>query len=174
MKAHHLLGLSAAMAALLIFAASEAEALQGAIGVNGITPIVNGGYSYGQLPRHYGQLPPRYGQLPPKYGQLPTRGGHRHRPGFGGRGGFIGGGVWVVEREVPVYVEREVIREVVVEPPPPPKPREPHVIGKSYASLPGGCMKMIDQGASYYGCSGEWYLETGGGSGVRYKAVKAP
>jgi hypothetical protein len=157
MKGLHLLGLSAATSALLLLVPATANA-QRASGM---------GYSYGQIP-------PNYGQLPPRYGQLPTRGGHRHRPGLGGRGGLIGGGVWVVEREVPVYVEREVVREVLVEAPPPPPPREPHVIGKSYASLPGGCMKMIDQGVSYYGCSGEWYLETGSGSSVRYKAVKAP
>jgi hypothetical protein len=36
------------------------------------------------------------------------------------------------------------------------------VIGASYASLPGGCMKMIEEGASYYYCGGgEWYKQTG-------------
>ena len=77
----------------------------------------------------------------------------------------------------PVVIEREVVREVpvVVEPPPPPpKPREPYVVGKSYASLPGGCMKMIQDGASYYLCSGEWYQQVGSGSAATYKAVAQP
>ena len=102
--------------------------------------------------------------------------GFRHlpppQPHFGG--GFIGFPVWGIEREVHV-IEREIIREVpvVVEPPPPPPPpREPYVIGKSYASLPSGCMKMIEEGASYYLCSGDWYRQVGSGSGVQYKAVK--
>ena len=102
--------------------------------------------------------------------------GFRHLPPppphFGG--GFVGFPVWGIEREVHV-IEREIIREVpvVVEPPPPPPPpREPYVIGKSYASLPSGCMKMIEEGASYYLCSGDWYRQVGSGSGVQYKAVK--
>ena len=81
------------------------------------------------------------------------------------------------EREPTVIVQREVVREVpvVVEPPPPPpKPREPYVVGKSYASLPGGCMKMIQDGASYYLCSGEWYRQEGSGGAVTYKAVAQP
>ena len=91
-------------------------------------------------------------------------------------------GVWVVERpfdyaqdrEVPVYVEREVT-------PPPPsvvplpqelgggtKARKPYAIGATYASLPGGCMKLIEEGDSYYYCGGgEWYRQTG----KQYQAV---
>jgi len=83
---------------------------------------------------------------------------------------------FVGDRET-VIIEREVVREVpvVVEPsPPPPPPREPYVIGKSYASLPGGCMKMIEEGASYYLCSGEWYRQVGGGSAAKYRAVAQP
>ena len=39
-------------------------------------------------------------------------------------------------------------------------PRKPYVIGNSYASLPGGCMKMIEEGAHYYYCGGgEWYRQ---------------
>ena len=82
-----------------------------------------------------------------------------------------------VERQAPVVIEREVVREVpvVVEPPPPPPPpREPYVLGKSYASLPGGCMKMIEEGVSYYLCSGEWYRQVGGGRSAKYKAVAKP
>ena len=71
-----------------------------------------------------------------------------------------------------LVVEREVVR--VVEVPvaaPPPVAKElgtpnrdvpkPHVIGKSYASLPDGCMKLIEGGTSYYHCDGEWYRQVG-------------
>lgn len=101
------------------------------------------------------------------------QGGMHGRPGGGH--GFRGiGGVWIVEREVPVIVEREVVKEVPVPVPaePRPPPRKPYVIGNSYASLPGGCMKLIEEGASYYYCSGEWYRQVGEGSSVQYKAVK--
>ena len=162
MTAFRLLVVGTATLALLFFGEAAASARGSAMG---------GGY--GSLPPNYGSLPPNYGQIPSL--RRPGHGGHRPiRGGFIG-GGFIGGGVWVVEREVPAYIAREVVvREVPVEAPPPPEPREPHVIGKTYASLPGGCMKMIDEGVSYYGCSGEWYRETGSGSSIRYTAVKAP
>ena len=80
-----------------------------------------------------------------------------------------------VEREV-VYVEREVIREVPVEPAPPPEPppppRKPYAVGASYDSLPGGCMKMIEEGVSFYYCGGdEWYRLVGARS---FKAVAKP
>jgi hypothetical protein len=142
MKYAHLLALSAAASALLIFAATKADAQQG-------------------------QLPPRI--------ILPSHGGafgHGGLHGRGRHGGFGFPGVWVVEREVPVIIEREVVREVrvIVEPPEPPPQREPYVIGKSYASLPGGCMKVIEEGASYYYCSGEWYRQVG----KQYRAVAGP
>ena len=133
MKAPHLLALGAATAAVLIFAASGAEAQPGYIG------------------------------RPP----LSHHGGHH-----GNRGFFIP--FFAVEQQAPVVIEREVVREVpvVVEAPPPkPPPREPYAIGKSYSSLPGGCMKMIEDGVSYYLCSGEWYRQVGSGSAVKYKAV---
>jgi hypothetical protein len=76
------------------------------------------------------------------------------------------------EREYVTHViEHEVIREVPVEAPPPPPPRELYVIGRSYGSLPGGCMKMIEGGASYFYCSGEWYRAVGAS---RYEAVVSP
>ncbi len=98
--------------------------------------------------------------------------------------------ILVVEREVPVIVEREVVREVVTPPPTPvsgsdrlgdgPLPgtpqgegskRKPYAIGSSYASLPGGCMKMIDEGVSFYYCGGgEWYKQ----AGKLYRAVAKP
>jgi hypothetical protein len=80
-------------------------------------------------------------------------------------------GVWVVEREVPVIVEKEVVREVPVPvvPESPPVPRKPYVVGASYSSLPAGCMKLIEEGASYYYCGGgEWYRQ----SGKLYRAVE--
>lgn len=110
------------------------------------------------------------GLPPPHSGGM--HGGHGGR--FGHQGFFI---PYFVEREPSVIVEREVVREVAVAvepPPPPPPPREPYVIGKSYASLPGGCMKMIQGAASYYLCSGEWYRQVGSGSAARFKAVAQP
>lgn len=83
---------------------------------------------------------------------------------------------FVAGRET-VIIEREVVREVPVAvepPPPPPPPRESYAIGKSYASLPSGCMKLIEDGASYYLCSGEWYRQVGSGGAVKYKAVAKP
>jgi hypothetical protein len=74
---------------------------------------------------------------------------------------------------VPVIIEREVVvREVAAPAPPaPPPPRKPFVIGRSYAALPGGCMKMIEGGASYYYCGGgEWYRLVG----KQYRAVAQP
>lgn len=82
------------------------------------------------------------------------------------------------EREV-VVVEREVIREVPAGnlgtpntdvPNSPPPPRKPYVIGASYASLPPGCMKMVELAGTYFYCSGEWYRQVGS----VYRAVKEP
>ena len=67
-------------------------------------------------------------------------------------------------------------------PPPPPaavplpqgggaKERKPYVIGASYDSLPGSCMKLIEEGVSFYYCSGEWYRQVGEGRGATYRAV---
>ena len=104
--------------------------------------------------------------------------GFRHRPVPPPvADGFFGfPGVYVVER---VHViEREVVKEVPAvpppEPPPQPPPRKPYAIGASYDTLPGGCMKMIEDGASYYHCSGEWYRQVGSGSAARYEAVAKP
>jgi hypothetical protein len=95
--------------------------------------------------------------------------------GHGFHGGI--GNVWVVEREV--------VREVVRQTPPPPAavplpeqaqggtqaPRKPYVIGASYASLPGSCMKLIEEGVTYYYCSGEWYQQVGDRRSATYRAV---
>jgi len=132
----HLLAISAAVAALPVFAAAQAEAQQRAVAWGPRNNFSGNANHFSPEGRH---------------------------GGFHGNGGGFGG-VFVVEREVPVIVEREVVREVpvVVQPVAPPPPRKPYVIGNSYASLPGGCMKMIEDGVSYYYCSGgEWYKQTG-------------
>ena len=87
--------------------------------------------------------------------------------------GTFNGGFILVEREYVPVVEREVVREVTVAEPPaaaPPPPRKPYVIGRNYSSLPGGCMKIIEDGASYFYCSGEWYRQVG----AQYLAVAMP
>jgi hypothetical protein len=93
-------------------------------------------------------------------------GGFHHR--FHGGGGFL------------LVPETEVVHDVVVvhdqpaEPPapaPPPEPKEPWVMGRTYASLPGGCMKMVEMAASYFYCGGDWYRQVGARS---YKAVGKP
>lgn len=144
MKSFSLLAMSAAMA---VFAAAgaDADAQQRAVGGLRIT--------------------------------LPS---HANHFSWEGHHGFHGG-VFIVEREVPVIVEREVVREVTVTPPPTPphqgegRKREPYVIGSTYASLPPqGCMKLIEDGASYYFCSGEWYRQLGTGRVAKYRAVAKP
>ncbi len=63
-----------------------------------------------------------------------------------------------------------VVHDLPAEPPeraPPPAPPKPYVLGRSYASLPGGCMKIVERSASYFRCSGKWYRQVG----ARYKAV---
>lgn len=133
-KYAHIIALGAAAAALLVFAAPQADAQN----------------------RTYG---PR--------NNIPSHGGGMDH-------GFVNGlgGVWVVEREVPIVIEREVVKEVPV---PvtvtPPEPRKPYVIGASYDSLPGGCMKLIEEGTSFYYCDGGWYRQVGEGRSASYKAV---
>ena len=113
-------------------------------------------------------MPPRSPPTPQQLGGMNGFHGGFH-DGF--VGGFFPG----------YYIEREVVHDVVVvhdqpvetvaPPEPPPPPRKPWVMGKSYSSLPSGCMKMIEDGISYFHCSGEWYREVGRG---QYKAVSAP
>jgi len=92
---------------------------------------------------------------------------------YGHHGFFRGFPVFYVEREYVPVVEREVIREVpAAQPAPPPAPpRKPYVIGRSYAALPGSCMKMVEGSGIYFLCGGEWYRQVGAG---QYKAVSAP
>ena len=148
MKPRHLLALSAAVAVVPVLAAASAQAQQRVVSGPRIT-------------------------IPSHSNHFSWERGH----GFhGSHGGFF-----MVERVVPVIVEREVVREVAVTPPPTPphqgegSKRKPYVVGGTYVSLPGGCMKMIEEGASYYFCSGgEWYRQTGDGSGAKYRAVARP
>lgn len=84
-----------------------------------------------------------------------------------------------------ILIEREVVHTVVTVPeekpaaPPaapaaPTEPRKPYVLGGTYSSIPGGCMKLIEDGASYYHCNGEWYRSVGSGNSTQYLAVREP
>ena len=159
MTSLHLSIASAAVAALMTLPASDAEAQAR----SSLPPTLfpNGSFGSGPL----GSVPP---SAVGRYDGRHWGGRHgRHHRGF--FPGFI-----IVEREVPVVIEREVVvREVApaAPPPPPPAPRKPFVVGQSYASLPGGCMKMIEGAASYYYCGGgEWYRPVG----KQYRAIARP
>jgi hypothetical protein len=154
MKPLHLLMTGAAMAGLLIFAAAEAGAQQRALGGPRI-----------MLPSHANHF-----SWEGRHGGFHGNGG-----GFGALRHAQDGRVFIIEREVPVIVEREVVREIPApekeahsSAPLSPGQRPRFVIGSSYASLPGGCMKLIEEGASYYFCGGgEWYRQVG----KQYRAV---
>lgn len=98
---------------------------------------------------------------------------HGHMRGFGH--GF-GGGFIIVEPEA--VHDLVVVHDAPADPSPPPAPpppaRKPFVLGRTYSSLPGGCMKMIDRGISFYQCSGEWYRQVSGGRDGSYLAVAHP
>ena len=143
MKALHLPGLSAAISALFMFAAGEAGAKQRPVG-GGARTIFQSHSNHFAWER-----------------------------GHGLHGGFL-----IVEREVPVIIERETPPAPAAVPLPDQAqagakaaPRKPYVVGGIYASLPAGCMKLIEEGVSYYLCSGEWYRQMGSGSSATYKAV---
>lgn len=103
----------------------------------------------------------------------PVGGGQRSMPRIPRDRGFI-----IIEREVVRTVEREP--EAKQAPAPPaapaaaPEPRKPYVIGRTYSSIPSGCMKLIEEGASYYYCSGDWYQSVGRGNRAQYLAVRKP
>jgi hypothetical protein len=146
MRYLHVFGISAVMSAVLILAAREAGAED--------RPA-------GGVPRNH----------LPSTNHFSWEGGHDRFRGDRFHGGFTG--FWVEDRD-PVVIEREVVHEVPVAvpaPEPAPPPREAYVIGKTYASLPGGCMKLIEEGVSFYYCGGEWYQQVGEGRSVMYKAV---
>ena len=78
----------------------------------------------------------------------------------------------VIETVVPVTVEKQVAPPAA--PAPAPEPRKPYAIGSTYSSIPSGCMKLIDDGASYFHCNGEWYRSVSSGYSVHYLAVRGP
>lgn len=87
---------------------------------------------------------------------------------------FHGGGFLLIpETQVvhDVVVVHEQPAEPPAPPPPPRPPREPWAMGRTYASLPGSCMKMVEKAASYFYCGGDWYRQIGARS---YKAVAKP
>jgi hypothetical protein len=138
--------------------------------------LLAGGGAGAQVLPNGNIAPPLYPQ-PGSGGLFPTPIPHGNmvpRPDGGGHGGrgqqVIVGGYYYEPEYVPVY-EREIIREVPAPAPaPPPPPRKAYALGKLYDSLPGGCMKMIQDGAAYYNCSGDWYRQ----AGSQYQAVRMP
>jgi hypothetical protein len=44
------------------------------------------------------------------------------------------------------------------------------VIGRTYKSLPGACLKMVQAGGSYFHCSVGWFRQVG----ALYRAVPMP
>jgi len=151
----HLLAVSTAMAILPIFPVAKADAQQRSVSGPRIA-----------LPSHANHF--------------------SWERGHGFRG--LHGGVFIVERVLrQAQGERVVVVEREASPPPSAIPlpeqaqggakaRKSFVVGGTYASLPPqGCMKLIEDGASYYFCSGEeWYRQLGDGRGERYRAVARP
>lgn len=106
--------------------------------------------------------------IPPQTGvRGPGRGGGHFHHGFGTGGFFLYDEPYVVHDVVYVH-DQPAPQPVAVEPPP--APREAYVLGRTYASLPGGCMKMVEGGESYFLCSGDWYRKVG----TEYRAVEMP
>jgi hypothetical protein len=120
-----------------------------------------------------GSLFPGSGSLFPT--PIPPQSGARGPRGFGRHHGSSGVFVFFEEPEAVQYV---VVHDqppaTPPSPPPPPaakpKPREPYVIGRTYKSLPGGCLKMVQGGASYFHCGEGWYRQVGS----LYRAVPTP
>ena len=168
-KALRLSAVSAAICALLALLPAGALAQVGTIG--GVLPPVIPGPGNGSL--YPTPIPPQSGisGMHGVPGFHPTPGVHGHGHGHFRRG-LNGGFIWV-EDYVPVVVE-EAAQEAPAAPPPPappPEPRKPYVLGHVYDSLPGGCLKLLQDGASYFQCSGRWYREVGD---EQYKAVRMP
>ena len=119
-----------------------------------------------------GSLFPSGGSLFPT--PMPPQTGGRGSRGFGHHHGSNGVVVFFDEPEAVQYV---VVHDQPPEPAPPappppapPKPREPYAIGRTYNSLPGGCLKMVQGGRSYFRCREGWYRQVGS----RYRAVAMP
>jgi hypothetical protein len=152
MKGHQLLAVSAAMSALLILAAARADAEE--------RPGIDSGFRPSIPARPVAPAVP----IVPRDFIIVDR--------------YIYDEVRVASDEVtkdkaapaaPAVAAPAPAAAVAAAPPPP--PRKPYAIGNMYSSLPGTCMKLIADGASYYHCDGEWYQLVGSGE---YKAVKAP
>lgn len=117
-----------------------------------------------------GSLYPGNGSLFPH--SLPPQTGV---PGFHRHHGFHGA-IILYERPIVVH-DVVVVHDQAPEPPSPPpspspsKPRQRWVLGRSYGSLPGGCLKMLMGNGAFFDCSGEWYRQVGA---RQYKAVAAP
>ena len=155
MKGFHLLALNAVLSAMLILAASQTEAQDRPAGSGPRNPIPSGGGQTG--------------------GQM----------GSGGHAGVGSGSNFGRERVNDIFLVEEQVVQVVAPqeeeeakpaaPPasPPaaePEKREPYAVGKSYSSLPPGCMKMIQGAALFYLCGGDWYQKVDG----QYLAVAQP
>lgn len=85
----------------------------------------------------------------------------------------VGGTVFLYEEPYAVHdvvVVHDEAAAAPEPPPPPPAPRGPYVIGRTYGSLPAGCLKMVEGGASYFHCSEGWYRQVG----TQFRAVVGP
>jgi hypothetical protein len=153
-----LFAVSAAICAMLALAPAGALAQTPTVG--GVLPPPIPGPGSGSL--FPTPIPPQSGM----HGSSGIPGFHRFHRG-------INNGVFIIEdREYAPVVVEEVRSEPAAPPPAqPPEPRKPYVLGRTYNSLPGGCMKLIQGGVSYYHCSGEWYRQVAAG---QYKAVRMP
>ena len=158
-----------AVVRLILGASALAPASAQAQQVGGVlTPPIPGPGSGSLYPT---PIPPQQGGISGMHG-IP---GFHPNPGSRGhfRRGFNGGVIFVEPEYVPVVVEQAAQDEPAAPPAPapPPEPRKPYVIGRSYDSLPGGCLKLLQDGASYFQCNGRWYQEVGD---EQYKAVRMP
>lgn len=160
MKGLHLLALNAALSAMLIVAAAaEVDAQRQPAGSGPRNPIPSGGGQGGM-------------------GGQDGLGDPDGRGDRDGRGHKRDGDVFLIDEDVVevVEVEKEAKPDAAAAAVPAAAPaavekREPYKIGNSYTSLPPGCMKLIQDGAFYYLCSGDWYQQLGRD---QYAAVKAP
>jgi hypothetical protein len=158
------LRLTAAGISVLIALASAGAPAQPAPGTGVLAPPIRqpGG----------GSLYPGNGSLFPT--PVPSQGEtgsvHRGHRRFD-NGVFIYEQPYAVHDVVVVHDEAEAAGEPPPSPPASaPASREPYVVGHTYGSLPGGCLKMIEGGASYFHCSEGWYRQVG----AQFRAVAGP
>lgn len=157
MKTRHL---TAALAAISLALPATAQTLPGGVLPGPLFPQPGSGSLY---PSNGSLFPSN--AMPQQRGDFGGGFNHRHNHGFGS-GGFI-----IYEDEPEVVHDVVVVHDEAPEPaPPPPQPRQRWVLGRSYESLPGGCLKMLTGTGAYFDCRGEWYRQVGG----KYKAVAAP